>query len=183
MSILHLPSASERNRGAERRARLRRLGQPESSPMKRPAPKPEPPPEPVKLDDPLAKVRTATMIAVDAGTTGRSFAKLMVREVQAAVAHEFGISVDLILSDIRQGWVVIPRMAAMALCVDLCRMSRVEVGRRFPRENGNHRDHTTVINAIASTERRRLADPEFAAHLARIEAALTGPGRICRPSR
>ena len=165
MSVLYMPSQRDRERAAEHRALKRRLGYP----------------EPVKLDDPLASVKTTTMLAINADATGRSFAKLLLREVQAATAHEFGMSIERLISKSRVANIAHPRMAAMALAIELCHMSRAEVGRRFAGPDGEPLDHTTVINAIKKTKIRVDTDPEFAAHVARIRAALTGPNMPAEP--
>lgn len=82
--------------------------------------------------------------------------RLFVSHIQATVAAYYGIPVRHMTSDRRDWEVSHPRQVAMYLCAELTPKSYPDLGRLF------HRDHTTIIWAEKSVQRRMNADPEFA---------------------
>lgn len=82
--------------------------------------------------------------------------RILVAEIQQAVADHFAISLDEMLSDRRGRDVARPRQIAMYLCRMLTPKSMPDISRRF----GN-RDHTTVLHGVRQIERLRLVDGEL----------------------
>ena len=85
-----------------------------------------------------------------------------VTRIKIAVAAEYGVSVIDLESDRRALAVARPRQAAMWLCRRLTGRSLPEIGRMF-----GGRDHTTVMHACKTVE-RRLADPDERERLTRL---------------
>lgn len=88
------------------------------------------------------------------------------REIIEAVAQDFGVSRDEILSERQRGDAVAARWAAMDLVRRMTPMSLPRIGRVFGR------DHTTVLNAVRKMEERRQRDQALNARLFGIEARL-----------
>lgn len=74
-------------------------------------------------------------------------------EIQAAVAHYYGISPIHMTSDRRDFSVSHPRQVAMYLASELTGFSLTVIGKRF------NRDHTTVLHAIRAVKQRAAQKP------------------------
>lgn len=85
------------------------------------------------------------------------------------VALESGISQSRILSPSRLDEVVSARHAAIWLAREVTRKSMPQIGLAFDR------DHSTVIDACHSAERRRERDPEFRAMTDRLRQLFAEP--------
>lgn len=84
-----------------------------------------------------------------------------------AVAQEFAVPVPLLLSDRRSAWIALPRQVAMHLAIRLTGRSTPEIGRAL------RRDHSTVLHGHQAVRARLLTDPELAARVEALAAALT----------
>jgi chromosomal replication initiator protein len=87
--------------------------------------------------------------------------------IRDAVAHEFGLTVDALLSPSRAAPVARARQLAMYLTRKLTDLSLPAIAADF-----NRRDHTTVLHAIRTVERRALEDAALARTLERIDGDL-----------
>lgn len=76
-----------------------------------------------------------------------------VDKIQRAVAKQFGISMEEMLSKRRSRAIARPRQAAMYLSKMLTTRSLPDIGRRF-----GGRDHTTVIHAVKRIDKLRAED-------------------------
>ena len=76
-----------------------------------------------------------------------------VDKIQRAVAKQFGISMEEMLSKRRARAIARPRQAAMYLSKMLTTRSLPDIGRRF-----GGRDHTTVIHAVKRIDKLRAED-------------------------
>jgi chromosomal replication initiator protein len=99
-------------------------------------------------------------IAHDAyrGLTGAEpDAIISIERICKAVASHFELSVsDLVRNKTRQHKILIPRQVAMYIARELAAKSYEEIGNTF---SGMH--HSTVMNAIASINKRIQKDPDF----------------------
>jgi len=86
--------------------------------------------------------------------------RLTVDRIQRAVAEEFEITLDDMVSKRRARIVARPRQVAMYLSKKLTKRSLPDIGRRF-----GGRDHTTVMHAVKRIDEIRLDDPIFAAKI------------------
>jgi chromosomal replication initiator protein len=87
--------------------------------------------------------------------------------IQQAVAEEFGLSLDALLSPSRAAPIARARQLAMHLTRELTDLSLPAIATAFKR-----RDHTTVLHAIRTVERRALEDPALARTVERLSAAI-----------
>jgi len=92
-----------------------------------------------------------------------------VDNIQKVVAKYYGISINDLLSSSRRKNLADPRMVAMALTRELTDMSLKSIAESFHRK-----DHSTVLNAIENTEKRRKNDPRFREEYETIKAIITG---------
>ena len=90
-------------------------------------------------------------------------------EITAETCRAFGVPVDLVMGHSRRATTVLARHAAMFLACRLSGRSLTEIGRFFDRH------HSSVIHARDVTEMHVDENPDFAACVARIEAALITP--------
>jgi chromosomal replication initiator protein len=97
----------------------------------------------------------------------RSEQHVTVEAIQAAVCDQFSVRPADLRSKRRTRMITIPRQVTMYLCRKLLRASFPTIGDLF-----GGRDHSTVIHAIAVTERRMKEDPGFQATVERIERAI-----------
>lgn len=93
--------------------------------------------------------------------------RLTVDRIQRAVAEEFKISLDDMVSKRRARVVARPRQIAMYLCKTLTKRSLPDIGRRF-----GGRDHTTVMHAVKRVKELCESDVEFKARVKTLEAEL-----------
>lgn len=98
-----------------------------------------------------------------------------IRDIQVAVAGEFGVSVLDLVSDRRSADLVRPRWVAMWLSRHTTRHSYSAIGRHF-----GDRDHATVIAAIQGIEKRIRSDSSLAQRCDDLLRDLTVPndGRL-----
>jgi len=95
--------------------------------------------------------------------------RLTVDRIQRAVAEEFKISLDDMVSKRRARVVARPRQIAMYLSKTMTKRSLPDIGRRF-----GGRDHTTVMHAVKRVSELCNDDPEFKARVKGLEAELQG---------
>jgi chromosomal replication initiator protein len=89
-----------------------------------------------------------------AGGDGR--VDLSADALREAVAREWGVSVDGLVSKKRTKELTVPRHVAMYLIRDLLGASLVEIGRLF-----GGRDHSTVIHSVSKVEEDLRSDQAF----------------------
>lgn len=95
-------------------------------------------------------------------------ATVPVREIIAACAHAWGVSVDLIVSPRRAGRLIVPRHAAMYLAVRMRPdLSLPAIARLFKRSH-----HTTVIYAFRKAAAARVRSAEYAKTVDGVERLL-----------
>lgn len=92
-----------------------------------------------------------------------------VDEIQRLVSERFGISVEEMLSTGRSTRLSRPRQIAMHLTRQLTGLSLPAIARAFQR-----RDHTTVMHALKSVEKRIESDPPTRSVLVELAGALRG---------
>jgi hypothetical protein len=91
-----------------------------------------------------------------------------VKDIQAEVAEEFGITVDDILSSTRSQKFAFPRFAAIYLCREFKpKMSYPDLSDRF-----GFRDHTSIMNADRRARQLVIERPEFGGKLRNIWARI-----------
>lgn len=95
--------------------------------------------------------------------------RLLISDIQRAVAAHYGLPVAEMRSARRAWGVSRPRQVAMYLAARLTPRTLPEIGRRF-----GGRDHTTVIHAVKATEARRRANPDLDRDI-RILTAVLAP--------
>jgi chromosomal replication initiator protein len=78
----------------------------------------------------------------------------MIKSIQEAVAHLFGVPVEELRQENNSRVVVVPRQIAMFLTKQLTDASLSDIGRHF---GGRH--HTTVMHSIARIQELRRSDP------------------------
>jgi chromosomal replication initiator protein len=90
-----------------------------------------------------------------------------VEAILDAVAAEFQVSVEEILSSRRTARIVEARQAAIALCRELTDLPLTGIGERV-----GGRDHSTVIYALARVAERVEKRPEFRQRIERVRARI-----------
>ena len=93
--------------------------------------------------------------------------------IQAAVADDFGMTLNDMVMHRRVFQIVLARHVAMYLCHVLTRNSSVAIAQRF-----DGRDHTTVLHAVRRIKRLIQTDADLAARIERIRARLTMAGDV-----
>ena len=93
--------------------------------------------------------------------------RLTVDKIQRAVADEFGVTLDDMVSKRRARAVARPRQVAMYLCKTMTKRSLPDIGRRF-----GGRDHTTVMHAVKRIIELMATDPVLEAKVKAVEAKL-----------
>ncbi len=83
--------------------------------------------------------------------------RVRIEDIQKAVARQYNVSRNDLLSDRRTRVIVRPRQIAMYLAKTLTPRSLPEIGRRF-----GGRDHTTVLHAVRKIEQLAANDPKLA---------------------
>ena len=89
-------------------------------------------------------------------TTSRSEALPTVEAIQKATAEFYNLSTDLLTGPSRRQPITLARHVSMFLCKALTGAPLKSIGRSF-----GGRDHSTVIHACRSVEKRSERDPEF----------------------
>jgi len=97
--------------------------------------------------------------------------RLSVPTIQAAVAEEWGITVEALCSKVRTKQLTVPRQTAMHLVRELLGLQLVEIGNAF-----GGRDHSTVIHSLEKVQELQH-DPEFSR---RFEALRTNLRQLPR---
>ena len=92
-----------------------------------------------------------------------------VAAILEAVASEFEVAVDEILSPRRTARIVEARQAAIYTCRELTQLPLTAIGQRV-----GGRDHSTVIYALARVSERRASQPTFSKRLDRVRARIQG---------
>lgn len=87
--------------------------------------------------------------------------------IREAVASEFGVTVDGLVSKRRTKELTVPRQVAMYLIRELLDRSLMEIGRLF-----GGRDHSTVIHSIKRVEEELEMDPAFRLRLDALRSTL-----------
>ncbi len=91
-----------------------------------------------------------------------------ISSIQEATVRHFGIPAIEMVSQRRARRVARPRQVAMYLAHELTPHSSSTIGWHF-----GHRDHTTVLHAIARIEALAKADPDFGKQVASLRAQLS----------
>jgi chromosomal replication initiator protein len=87
--------------------------------------------------------------------------------IRERVAHEWGVSVDGLMSKKRTKELTVPRQVAMYLIRELLDLSLVEIGNLF-----GGRDHSTVIHAVNRVEEELSVDDTFRTRVELIRGRL-----------
>jgi len=87
--------------------------------------------------------------------------------VREAVAHEWGVTVDGLVSKKRTKELTVPRHVAMYLIRDLLGASLVEIGKLF-----GGRDHSTVIHSVSKVELDLRSDEAFRERVGALRARI-----------
>lgn len=93
--------------------------------------------------------------------------KLSMMQIKQAVGIHYRVSVEDMVSQRRQKYIVLPRFVAMYLCKQLTPFSLPVIGRDF-----GGRDHTTALSAIRRVEAMVETDPKLATTVAQLRAHL-----------
>lgn len=93
--------------------------------------------------------------------------RILVAEIQTAVAARFKLPAGAMTSPERRWEVARPRQVAMYLARRHTRMTLPQLGERF-----GGRDHTTILWGVRATEERRESDAALADHIRCLEAEL-----------
>jgi chromosomal replication initiator protein len=96
---------------------------------------------------------------------------LSIRDIQAAVAAAYGISVEELVSAGRTARVAWPRQVAIHLSRNLTNVSLSAVGEAF-----GGRNHATVLHACKRVSERIRTDPEAAGEVDHLVGSLTTSG-------
>jgi chromosomal replication initiator protein len=88
--------------------------------------------------------------------------------IRDAVAREWGVSVDGLVSKTRTKTLTVPRQVAMYLIRELLDLPLVEIGNLF-----GGRDHSTVIHSVRKVEDDLETDEQFRTRVGRVRAELT----------
>lgn len=96
--------------------------------------------------------------------------RLLVAHIQATVAAYYGIPPRHMTSERRDREFAHPRQVAMYLACEMTPKSTVSIGRLF-----GGRDHSTVLYAMKSVQRRMCSDAEFALDIRALRERLTAP--------
>ena len=94
-------------------------------------------------------------------------AGLTAATIQAAVAKEWGTSVDGLRSKARTKQLTVPRQVGMYLIRELLGIQLVEIGNAF-----GGRDHSTVIHSLEKVELSLREDPAFRERVTRLKTGL-----------
>jgi chromosomal replication initiator protein len=86
-------------------------------------------------------------------------------DIQKAVAAFYNIRLEDMLSGRRTRQFSHPRQVAMFLCKQLTKLSYPEIGQEF-----GGRDHTTILYAVSSIEKKRQETPELAGEIEQLVA-------------
>jgi chromosomal replication initiator protein len=92
---------------------------------------------------------------------------LTVAGIQAAVAKEWGVTVDGLKSKTRTKTLTTPRQVAMYLCRELLGLPLVEIGGAF-----GGRDHSTVIHSLERATESMSEDAAFGARVGKLRRML-----------
>lgn len=93
--------------------------------------------------------------------------KLTIKDIQRAVSRFYHVTMNDIICERRQGYLIKPRQVAMFLSKDLTPHSLPEIGRRF-----GGRDHTTVLSAVRKIARLLPLDADLAGDVALLSETL-----------
>ena len=93
---------------------------------------------------------------------------IAIKDIIKATAAEMGVSVNEIMSTRRQRSIVIARHVGMYVAKTITNRSLPEIGRRF-----GGRDHTTVLHAVRTMERRMIENPELGEKVRKLIAQLS----------
>jgi chromosomal replication initiator protein len=104
-------------------------------------------------------------LGVGADNTGAE--GLTVAGIQAAVAKEWGVTVDGLKSKTRTKTLTVPRQVAMYLCRELLGLQLVEIGSAF-----GGRDHSTVIHSLERAAESMGEDAAFNARVGKLRGML-----------
>ncbi len=94
--------------------------------------------------------------------------RLTIARIKDAVARHYEISMFTLMSDRQDAMALIPRFVSIYLSRELTPKTMSVIARE------HNRDHTSVINAIKSLEKRMLRDPDIAEDVEMLRARLAG---------
>ncbi|MBI3336660.1 chromosomal replication initiator protein DnaA [Candidatus Peregrinibacteria bacterium] len=89
------------------------------------------------------------------------------QDLMEAVSRYFSVSVQDMIGGSRVREILVPRQITMHLGKKYLRLSYVRIGELF-----SHRDHTTVMNAVAKIEKQMLNDPQLLREVRALEKEL-----------
>ncbi len=95
--------------------------------------------------------------------------RVTVEDIQKAVAAQFTVTIDDLISKRRTQTIVRPRHIAMYLCKTMTTRSLPDIGRRFGK-----RDHSTVIHAVNKIAERLPSDAALADDVEAVKRRLRG---------
>jgi len=95
-----------------------------------------------------------------------------ISDIQQAVAEEYGLTVEELLSQSRKRHITKPRQVAMWLCRRLTAHSYPDILSRFSLTN-----HTTVLHAKKTVDKRIASDCYFAEKISQLERRLIEEAR------
>ena len=101
------------------------------------------------------------------GADGEHHGGLTTAAIQAAVAKEWGVTVDGLQSKSRTKHLTVPRQVAMHLMRELLGMQLVEIGAAF-----GGRDHSTVIHSLEKVTETLAIDQSFQSRVERLRGNL-----------
>jgi hypothetical protein len=149
-----------RQEAIERRARLF------SPPPAKPPSKPEPAPAFLYRGKPYRQAEWEPLSVTE--WWQQEIRAIPVKTIIRAVAFEYGVPLNDILSGRRTACVVRPRQIAMYLAKKLTTRSLPEIGRCF-----GGKDHTTVLHAVRKVESLLKSDMELVGLVAKLEARVS----------
>jgi chromosomal replication initiator protein len=115
----------------------------------------------------LAREALRDKLKLDGSGASLEAAVLSVPTIQAAVAEEWGTTVEGLRSKSRTKHLTVPRQVAMHLIRDMMGLQLVEIGNAF-----GGRDHSTVIHSLEKVETTSRDDPHFRERVERLRTAL-----------
>jgi chromosomal replication initiator protein len=98
---------------------------------------------------------------------------ITINDIKQAVAEEWRVSMNELLSERRGRHVSVARQAGYMLARDLTPYSFPRIARGFARI-----DHTTVMHGIRATENRVNSDPDFAKRVNAVRARLAAKADV-----
>src|SRR5688572_25435247 len=100
-------------------------------------------------------------------TLGTDKENISVMAIQAAVAREWGVTVEGLRSKVRTKTLTVPRQVSMFLIRELLGLQLVEIGSAF-----GGRDHSTVIHSLERVQEEARKDSSFSGRVQKLRSRL-----------